>query len=218
MSNHAPFFRHLKAWTPYVLLIAAPSFGAAYLVEFNRPQSIVGMVGGIAVFLVLFAAVWSSAWFRRRVPEGCPWDRALTYGARARAGLSVLGLFGVLLSTIHGTHSQPPPYVIPFLMILMPDLLSGFLSGLFINWAVQSPFVRTVRVMVAGPDAHERSQSLVVGDVNSLVPTFVTTLAQGVLLTLMLLLLALVCRGCMSLHAGWKSGRASMGNPTAALT
>ena len=195
MIERAAFLRSLRFWALHVILGASCSFGVAYGTEWNRPQSIVGMLTGIGIFIVLYAVVWNSAWFRRQIPVGSAWERALVYGTRMRSTLAMSGLVGVLSEAYFGAKRSGAPLVFePFQMLTLPDFFAGVFALVSIQWLGHTAWVRALRIVIAGTDAHARGQNLFVGDINSLAPTFLITLAQGFILTLMLCLFASMCR------------------------
>lgn len=215
MSSRAALLRSLRFWTPQVLLSAAPSFFAAYRAGFSRASSVGGMLAGIVVFLVAYSSLWGSTWFRGRVPEHSAWDRALIYGAWMRSFYSLATLICFTLSVLRSEAVQPASFLFVLTLVLMIlDGCSGMLAGHLVNWALQMLSIHTGAAAI-DVTSNEFGQGAMLTGPNTLLLTFVTTLVQGALLTLILLLFALISRGGIDLNAWLKSRHPSTESPVA---
>lgn len=185
MIEAASVLRNLRYWTFHVTLSAAPSFLLARLGKWDSLEAAVAMVAGIVVFIGLFTALYSSEAFRRFAPVDGWRRRALVWGTRVRSSCAALSLLGWVLPRY--------PVFRVFEYLLMPDLFAGILASSGVEALGKWGPLRAARIALAGPDAAARSHNVFVGDLNSLLPTFAITIVEGLLLTLELIALALIC-------------------------
>ena len=94
------------------------------------------------------------------------------------------------------------------------DLIAGMIATSLTHFIGKLPPVGWVRIMIAGPDASQRRHHVLVGDMDSLLPTFFTTVIEGFILSGLLFCVAFVCRWVFTLRAG-RLGKA-LGNERAA--
>lgn len=202
MDYPASIPRGLKYWTWHVILTASGAFVYAVNTSWHRPPAIAGMFAGIAVFIAFYTAVWSSQWFRRRVPADGLYFRALSHAVLLR---SLLGVDLAFLSLVNSaTHVVPSFLKWPLALLGLPVVPDAFATAGAVEVVTalgKTAAARSLRVLVAGPDAHVRAQNLWVGDLDSLLPSFLLTLAVGVALSFVLLLLSFGCLACLKLRA-----------------
>ncbi len=214
--DHLPIIpRHLWYWTRHVLLSASGAFAYAVTTRWHRPPAIAGMVAGIVVFVALYTALWSSRWFRYHVPTGGLYARALSYALRVRSLLGVDLMFLVLVSS--ATNVVPAGAKLPLFLAglpVMPDVAAATATVETILTLGKVPAVRFVRTWVAGADAHERARNWLVGDIDSLLPSFLFTLAVGCALSVILLLLSFCCLAFLRFRARHLRRTESLVQPT----
>ncbi len=190
MNRPAVTWRSFRHWSLHVVLSASASFSLACRTDWHSAEAVTGMLAGMVFFVGLFTWVWDSPWFRRHAPEGGFVYRALLYGTRLRSGVGVLGL-------VIGSIFRPDPSSLFF----SPDLWAGVFAFNLIRRLGSSAPLRALRVVIGGNDPATRAHSMLVGDTNSLLPTFLITVTDGVLLTLMLLVLAYFCLQVLKAYA-----------------
>ena len=188
MDGRPTVRRHLAHWLVHVTASAAASFLFAYRGGWSRPSAVAGMLAGVGFFVALYTGVWSSRWFHQRVPPTGAGRRALLYGTRVR---SVLGLFG-LVSVLCGDRTDAFSRALtPF---FVPDLWAGMRACEFVTAVTGVQATQLLWFHVGNADASSRAGGVFFGDIDSLVPTFLITVAEGVLLTVLLLAISGVCR------------------------
>ena len=164
---------------------------------FRTPQAIIGMIAGIVVYVALYTWVWSSRWFRRRVPAGSLWDLALLHGTRLRSRWCCIGVCCLLVALHLAEQNDADPATktaaFALLLTVTPDSFAGVAAISPLEAIGRSAFVRSLRIAIGGPDAHHRGQNIFVGNWNSLIPTFLTTLLDGLFLTCFLLGCSWLC-------------------------
>ena len=195
--------RNLKHWTFHVLANSSVSFAFAYRTDWHTKQAVIGMIAGILGFIALYTALWNSRSFRRRLPATNLFSRAFLYATRLRSALCLLAT-----PTIFITFNQPASmggFALAFEYLTFPDILSGIWAAGLIAGVGRSAWVRSLRILMGGPDPHQRAQNMLVGDTNSLVPTFLITMAQGVFLSVILLVMSLCVLVILKFVAIWRS-------------
>lgn len=185
MIEAASLLRNLRYWTFHVTLSAAPSFLLARLGKWDSLEAAIAMVAGIVVFIGLFTALYSSEAFRRFAPVDGWRRRALVWGTRVRSAYAALFLLGWMLPRAVAGRA--------FGYLLLPDLGAGILAAHGVEAVGRSTLLRSGRIALAGPDTAAPAYDASLGHMNSLLPTFAITIVEGLLLTLELIALALVC-------------------------
>ncbi len=169
----------LRHWTLHVSVSAAPSF--AFMVNTGAHwPCVVGMLMGVAFFIVLYTAFARFTYPKTESPS--LWRRAIRLGTRIRTGLALLALPGAMMKTGG------------FLTVFfLPDYFAGLVAWSVTRSIGTAEPVRWLRALLAGPDPAVRSQNLWVGDIGSVLPTFLTTVIEGFLLSALLFLIAFIC-------------------------
>ncbi len=147
-------------------------------------QRIIGMTAGVVVFIAGYTKLTSSAWFQRKFCGG-PFEKALTLATRIRSSMAVVGLLGAL-SLIPGLKLSPSPN------LLWIDLYAGFCAGRMVEAFGKLNLIRNLRYTLTSPDPYERAKSWWLGDMNSTIPTFLWTITEGLLLSILMLSIAII--------------------------
>jgi|GEM_PF-2033157 len=187
----------LRHWTFHVCVSAAPSF--VFMAQAStRWPCVVGMLLGVGFFILLYTAC-----ARFTFPDAEPtnmWRRAIRLGTKARTVCALLALPSVV-AFVHGGVKWP-------FFFFLPDYLAGMVA-----WSVtanigQAEPVRWLRILLTSPDAGVRRENVWLGDMSSVIPTFLTTVIEGFILSGVLFLAAFICLIVLKLHARWTGRQA----------
>ena len=184
----------LRHWSFHVTVSAAPSFVFAASVGWRAPESICGMLLGVAFFIALYTAL--ARWTFPREAGGALWRRALRLGTWIRtvwAGLVFLSLIASprFLASVTGG---------PWLgYLFVPDMFAGVYAHAAVRWFALLPPVRDVRIFLTGPEPAVRNLDPWVGNIGSFWPTFLLTVVEGFILSAALFLIAFACLGVLRL-------------------
>lgn len=132
MSAHfdsARFGPELGGWGIRGVFCAALSFWWALVAGFNSPQEIAGVIAGVAVWVVLFAA-YSAWWSGGLHPRGSRLVQALKVAAWLRCGISALGWLFYALGTL---GSRPDVIIDIGTLGILPDGLPGYAAIAFVS-------------------------------------------------------------------------------------
>ena len=198
MDGHPTVRRNLAHWLIHVSASASASFLFAYRCGWSSLPAVVGMLVGVAFFVALYTWIWSSHWFGHRVPAGSAGRQALLYGTRVRSVLGLLGFLSVLVGDSPGAFRRG------LSIFFMPDLLAGLRACEFVTTVSRVQPARLLQFPLVDAAANAMSSGVFFGSVESLVPTFFVTLAEGLLLTIFLLAIAGVCRVLIGLYAFYR--------------
>lgn len=180
----------LRYWTFHVCVSAAPSF---IFMARSSPgwPCVLGMLLGIGFFIVLYTAL-----ARFTFPAAEPpnlWRRAIRLGTRIRTGCALLAVPGVV-----ATLSESVKW--PFFLFL-PDYLAGMVAWSLTTRIGQAEPVRWLRILLTGPDASVRGNNVWLGDMGAVIPTFLTTMIEGFILSGLLFVIAFLCLDVLKLAA-----------------
>lgn len=168
----------LRHWTFHVCVSAAPSFAFGYSMA-TRPERLCGMSLGVAFFIVLYTL--AARWTYPSEASSALWRRAMRLGTWIRT-------VWVLLLIPAGLVARPVAG-----WLFAPDMVAGMIShGLIENLSGLNSGV-TER---AGTGS---SSDFWLGDMGSLIPTFLTAVISGLLLSGLLFLIAFICLGVLKL-------------------
>ncbi len=152
------------------------------------------MVCGVLCFMVAYTLATSSVWYVRRVP-GSAFGRALRWATRFRSGMAVGALIGMIPRLGGGPLMGP---------LIWGEVYAGLAATQLVEAFGRSAWISALRVWLTGPVAEERAASVWIGDITSIVPTFLITLVEGGLLSLVMLGLA----GLFTIALRWRGRRA----------
>jgi len=201
MIDRTVLLLNLRYWTLHVGLNAAPSVLIALDMVPSPPWARAGAMGcGIACFIVGYAVVSSTNVFQNRIRPS-DFGRALKWATWIRSGVAVGALLG--LGVVGGAGwTWARSLFLPFVMV---EMYAGFLALGMVETIGRWPWVRQLRVALTSPGAEERAASPWLGGMNSIIPTFLTTVVEGVVLSLLLLVIALGITAVMAV--GRRVGR-----------
>lgn len=176
---------NFRYWAFHVTLNAAPSFVIACAVTSGSLDArIAGLIAGVLTFIAGCTLVTGSRWFRRRV-DGSSFGTALKWATRTRSSLATIALVGSI-----GWFKA---LKVDFLTILsLLELYAGLAAGLLVETAGNNPQIRSLRAALTSDDARQRAQSWWLGDMDSAIPTYLWTLTEGILLTLLMAAIAVL--------------------------
>lgn len=166
----------LRYWAFHVCVSAAPSFAFGYTIA-PRPERLCGMALGVAFFIVLYtlAARWTYP------SEASPelWRRAMRLATWIRTSWA---LFTIPASILGGA------------LLFAPDMVAGMVAhGLVENLSGLESGVRNRA-------STELPAGFWMGNMGSVVPTFLVTVIEGFILSGVLFLIALVCLSVLTLR------------------
>lgn len=183
-----PSFSHgsnLRYWSFHVTLNAAPSFVIACAVTSGPLDSrIAGMIAGVLTFIAGYTLVTGSRWFRRRV-GGSSFGTALKWATRIRSSLAAVALVGSI-----GWFKALKADFLTVLSLL--ELYAGIVAGFIVETAGKNPQIRSLRAALTSDDPSLRTQSWWLGDMGSAIPTYLWTLTEGILLSLLMVVIAVL--------------------------
>ena len=134
---------------------------------------------GVCFFITLYTLC--ARWTFPDETSSAPWRRALRLGTWIRTVWAALTLPCVVLS---GKS---------IFVLFTPDMFAGVIAySLTCRIAGLAP-VRWLRILIAGDDPSQRRDHFLVGGMDSLLPTFLTTVIEGFILSALLFLIAFVC-------------------------
>lgn len=201
MIDRTVLLLNLRYWALHVVLNAAPSVFIALDMVPDHPWARAGAMGcGIACFILGYTVVSSTKVFQDRIKPS-DFGRAVKWATRIRSGVAVGALVGF------GLGAGWPGAGAPFLPFVMVEMYAGFVALGIVESIGRWQWVSQLRVVLTSPVAEERAASLWLGGMNSIVPTFLTTVVEGVILSLLLLLIALVITGMMAVVRRVRNGR-----------
>jgi hypothetical protein len=185
MHSNSSFLSNLRYWSFHVSLNAAPSFIMALdLTHQSRETRITGMVAGVFVFIVGYTTLTSSPWFQRKI-RGGPFEKALKLATRIRAWIAAIGGLGAL-AVVNGINLSFVSY------LWVVDFFAGLLASGIVQAFGKLGTIRALRASLIGDVPELRAKSWWLGDMNSTIPTFLTTVTEGFLLSIFLFVLASV--------------------------
>ncbi|KAF0181101.1 MAG: hypothetical protein FD161_407 [Limisphaerales bacterium] len=190
----------LRYWTFHVCVSAAPSFLFAYGLS-RKPERLWGMVLGVAFFIALYTLF--SHWTYPSEKSSALWRRAMRLATWIRTVWAILALPGLML----GNKALKVMFSV--------DLIAGMIATSLTYFIGKFPPVGWVRIMIAGPDANQRRHHVLVGDMDSLLPTFLTTVIEGFILSGLLFCIAFVCLWAFAFRA--RRAAKSSGLPASVL-
>ena len=183
------FLKKLRYWTPFVCINAAPS----YLIYWDVAKQLlvrqhIGMTAGILLCVLGYAWATSRPLYHRWV-ESSSLGEAFRAALYLRTGMALV-YATVVLPIVH-FHPIDGPVARFFLSVLIyVDLMAGFFAGQIVELIGRTSIIAGLRRSITGPDPALRAQSEWIGDMNSLIPTMLTTIVEGIILSLGLAALA----------------------------
>lgn len=192
----------LRHWTFHVCVSAAPSF--VFMAQASASwSSVLGMLLGIGFFIALYTA---SARFTFPDAESSNlWRRAIRLGTRIRTGCALLALPSVVAFSYGGAKWS--------FFFFIPDYLAGMVAWSVAEHIGRAEPVRWLRILLTGPDASVRRNNFWLGDMTSAIPTFLTTVIEGFILSGLLFLFAVVCLGVLKLATRLKRSQPATTGP-----
>ncbi len=161
------FWQNLRYWAGHVPLCAAGSIGLACLGGYSSIESLCGMGAGIIFFILVYALISCWSGFQDKSRLGA---RALRLATRIRLVCSLLVVAGLCCP--------------PLLMVSLDYYLGMFaIEGVRLMGDYLLDHSETVREFV-----QVDQRDFWFGRMESLVPTFITVVVEGVMLSLTLLL------------------------------
>ncbi len=185
MTSSFSHWSNFRYWSFHVLLNAAPSFIiSCAITTVSLDARIAGMIAGVATFIAGYTLVTGSPWFRRRV-IGSSFGTALKWATRIRSSLATIGLIGSL--------GWIQSLKLPFLNGLsLLELYAGLFAGQVVESVGRSDLIRNLRINLTSNDAGLRAKSWWLGDMNSAIPTYLWTLTEGIVLSLLMATMAVL--------------------------
>jgi hypothetical protein len=179
MHSSFSHWSNFRYWLFHVTLNAAPSFIIACAIStVSLDARIASMIAGVVTFIAGYTLVTGTPWFRRNV-SGTSFGTALKWATRIRSSLATIALVGSL-GWFQGLK-------VPFLMNLsILEMCAGLVAGQLVESAGKLPLVRILRVTLTSDDASLRAKSWWLGDMNSAIPTYLWTLTEGIILSLLM--------------------------------
>ena len=168
----------LRYWSFHVCVSAAPTFAFMVLDGAGATQ-VAGMLLGILFFIALYTLC--ARWTFPSETSSAPWRRALRLGTWIRTLWAALALPCVVLS---GKSMS---------VLFTPDIFAGVIAYSLTGRIAGLAPVRWLRILIAGDDPSQRRDHFLVGGMDSLLPTFLTTVIEGFILSALLFAMAFVC-------------------------
>ncbi|RYD29054.1 MAG: hypothetical protein EOP86_22225 [Verrucomicrobiaceae bacterium] len=195
MDPSFPLLRNFYYWTFHVTLNAAPSFLILLNPGMMTPLQFLAIVCAVACFIVAYTFLTASLWFRRGAGSGL-FGRAFRQATNARAVISGLAIMAMTTK-------------LPLLAYVMAiELLAGMAACGIVTRLGRIGWVRELRIEMLGPDPVQRARSVWIGGMESFVPTFLTTLAEGVILSALMVGIALLIYAVLRLKHRRKTANA----------
>lgn len=175
MINWSIFPKKLRYWSIHAIFCATPSFIMAVQLGYFRMASIAGMLAAIASFILLYTFITSSNLYDR-VIEGRSSLRTIVH--RAAVLRSVVSAVGIL-----GFANQ-------FTFFLFyPD----FIAGIYSIGLSELIFRRVLGIRLPSIGSPNSSDfEFFMGNQAAFIPTYITTIFEGVIISVTLLLLILL--------------------------
>jgi len=167
------FSQQLRFWSIHCGLTALPSFCIA-LTQFNRPSTILAMLCGIATFIMGYSFLTSRS-FYGKIHTGLI-GRSIKLGARIRMIVSLASLPLLIPLLDLNMKSSGPPESLMF----VPDFWFGFIALIIVNLLYQ---LTGTNLAVNGMSTNTDL---------SFLPTYLTTVTEGVLISISLMLIAFI--------------------------
>jgi len=145
------------------------------------------MVLGIVFFIALYTLL--SHWTYPSEKSSALWRRAMRLATWIRTGWAILALPGLMSGNKALT------------IMFSVDMIAGMIATSLTYFIGKFPPVGWVRIMIAGPDASQRRHHVLVGDMDSLLPTFLTTVIEGFILSGLLFCIAFCCLWVLTFRA-----------------
>lgn len=189
--SHEEWFRQeLPEWALRGLACAGPSGFFALVGEYRAVAELLGMLGGILVWIVAVAWTLSGRWFQQSA-EGRAWHPALGQGAWILAGWAIGGgTLGVWASSWTGSWTWA---LMPFMLPVAAELVSGLVAVRVTEWI------------------GEGLGYALGGQADSFCGTFLTTMFQGAAVVGMMVAVAAGRRGMRWAVIRWKNSRGLRG-------
>lgn len=175
-------FKHeLKHWSIHAFFCTSPSFILAYAYGGYRELSaLLGILLGIATTILIFATISSSTHYSTLSDEGI-FRRSIRLGAKIRSGISAIELVGA---------------IIPGLWILaLPDIYAGMAAIGLVEGGFKMCGIRLVTAN-KGSDFSlkiaDANHDFWIRNADSIIPTYLTTVIEGFIITLTMLVIALL--------------------------
>ncbi|MDB6136316.1 MAG: hypothetical protein JWM59_4559 [Verrucomicrobiales bacterium] len=194
MDPSFSFLRNFYYWAFHVTLNAVPSF--LILLDTGRdrmpPLRILAIVCAVACFIGAYTFATARPWLRHRVGSGL-FGRAFRWATNARAVISGLAIMALVTK-------------IPQLgNLIWIEVMAGLMATGIVTNLGRIGWVRELRIAMLGPDPVQRAQSVWIGGMESFVPTFLTTLTEGVILSGVMVGIALILYAILRLkHRYWQ--------------
>lgn len=165
--NLKVFLRQLRFWTLHCTINALPSFAiAAFLLEMRKsPSALLAMLAAVVTFILLYSILTSIT--SPLTNESHLLARSLRLGTKIRAWISGLSL--LLIVTV-----KP--------LFFIPDFWCGFLSVALLD--------RVVKIFHPGSLTFAFVDSSIATRPDNFLPVFATTLLEGFILSLILLIIS----------------------------
>jgi len=197
MQDRLTFLNSLRFWTFHVALNAAPSFLIACdILKQKLNIVLVAMTAGVVSFILAYSLVTSSAWFALSIGNGL-FGKVLRLATRIRSGIAVTAL----LSVVSVKFRLVPEY---FSQLMSLEMLAGFQATVLVERFGKLTAIRNIRIFLIGDSPAERAKSVWLGGMDSFVPVYLTTITEGLILSLVILLLAAVIYfilKCKNIHS-----------------
>ena len=185
MQSPFSHWSNFRYWVFHVTLNAAPSFIiACAITNVSLDARIAGMTAGVVTFIAGYTLVTGSPWFRQNV-SGTSFGTALKWATRVRSALAAVGLVG----SIGWFQTFKVPFLMNFSML---EMYAGLVAGSLVETAGKLPQIKSLRVILTCGDASLRAKSWWLGDMSSAIPTYLWTLTEGIILSLLMATIAVL--------------------------
>jgi len=165
------FTSELRYWSKHAAFCSSPSFILA--IAYGDFNSVSGVTGMLLgiATMIVAFAVISSTSLFTSQNPQGIFRRSVRMGASIRSVISAIGLIGAVYQ--------------PLVLLALPDIWSGLLAIFAIKFIFQG---------ITGPDFW-------VGTPDGLIPTYATTILEGLIISVTLLFIALIVSGILQLRA-----------------
>jgi len=167
--------KHYRDWSFHATINAIPSFSIAVSSGWDRPESIAGMIIGVAIFTIIFGSISSSRFYTSKIQSGFL-GRCVHIGRILRSVIAGFALIG---------------WFIEFFPLFIVDLYAGLfatsMSAELFGFPQLEPTITPVGM--------ESQIAPLMGDAGALLPTITTVLIEGALLATFMVLLAIPIMG-----------------------
>ena len=175
--NRANFVRRFTYWSLHAIFCATPSFFIAYTSGYSTPGAVVGMLAGILTFILLYTCVSLAPLYGRKVESRPFWKKVVTRASLCRSFISAMG-FSVMWLGLHDNYVG---------LFILPDFWAGMAAVRLTTEMFSRGFGYYDRVHGSG-----ELYSFWLGTYQSCIPTYITTLLEGFIITATLLILVAV--------------------------